>query len=377
MNATLKFSISSVTLFFFLTGLTYTILFFATGQLQDPLWADEQTFLATSESFSNRLIPSLEQLRSYQELNTPLPFIIYGQVIYFFKGAPFTARLLNLLLSIVIAALIGWPKSRKRFESILSLMGLFLFPYFLWFSTRFYTDIFAVFFTLLGVFFYRQKNHVASGVMFLLGIASRQFILAFPLATAAHELLIAIREKRRPSLSFFLPSIAALSIVGWVLFFGGLAPQTALSVRNVPAVQQSLWALTPESGLYFLAVIGFFYVIPESLLFRQHFAEQPLWSKKNLLIAAGLMTAFILSPNLVFAKGVVWKISSFLPIGWLKLAFLYVMALLPCLRFSRISFPFLILFFNLLIMMKAFPWDKYALPIIVIFWYLKSKDEMS
>ena len=61
-----------------------------------------------------------------------------------------------------------------------------------------------------------------------------------------------------------------------------------------------------------------------------------------------------------------------LPHNILKLGFLYGLALLACVRFSRPNLMLLTILFNTLIMMKAYPWEKYVMPLAVVFWYLKS-----
>ena len=48
------------------------------------------------------------------------------------------------------------------------------------------------------------------------------------------------------------------------------------------------------------------------------------------------------------------------------------MALLAGVRFLRADLMFLMIVLNSLVMMKAWPWDRYALPLVVAFWYFKS-----
>ena len=361
--------------FWILVGLTYVLLFFASGQLQDPFWADEHSFYATSQKFSHQLIPSLDQLKNYNELNTPLPFILFGQIQYLFQGGLFGGRLLNFVMSIVIAILIGWPGRKQRFVPILALIGLFLYPYFLWFSTRYYTDIIAAFFTLLGIAFYLKRWHILSGLVFILAIATRQYMLAFPLAVASHELVIAIQAKKRPSLSFFLPAIAALSILGWFMLFGGLAPSNSFEAKLVPPVQQSLLAIAPSHGLYALADIGLFYVMPEWLLFGRSFDWKTSLTRTRIAIAASLIALCIIFPIPQFGKGVLWKIFQLPPIIGLQSAPLYCgLVLVAGWRFSRVNLSFWLVLYHVLIMMKAFPWDKYTLPILVVLWFLKARN---
>lgn len=364
-------------LFVGLVSVTYITLFVVTNQLQDPLWADESSFYATSQQFSQQLIPSFDQLKNYDELNTPLPFIIYGQIQYLFNNGVFPGRLLNYILSITIIFLIGWPKNDKyRFLSILASIGFLLYPYFLWFSTRYYTDIIAAFFALLGIVSYRQKLPIFSCFNFILAIASRQYMLAFPLGVAGYELILAIREKKCPSLSFFLPAIAALSILGWFLIFGGLAPSKAIEA-HAPAVQLSLWSLTPSSGFYALACIGLYYVIPEWLLFKRTLNLKSNLTPAKILIAAILLALCIAFPPYLVGKGVLWKISELSFMQWLKPIIFYGLLLITCWRFARFDLSFCLILCHTFIMMKAYPWDKYALPILMVLWFLKAHSDSS
>ena len=52
-----------------------TILYMGVG-LRQPTWADEHHFISTIEEFGEEL--SLRQLRTYNEMSTPLPFILYA-----------------------------------------------------------------------------------------------------------------------------------------------------------------------------------------------------------------------------------------------------------------------------------------------------------
>src|SRR6266496_4030805 len=90
----------------------YLALFFLSQRLTFPEIWDERHYWQTSLFFSHSLIPDLERLRNYGELSTPLPFIMFGALEYFFKWGIFSGRLLNLVLSFMMTCLICLP-SRK------------------------------------------------------------------------------------------------------------------------------------------------------------------------------------------------------------------------------------------------------------------------
>lgn len=369
--------------FLFILSITaiYIVLIFWLDFLQGAYWYDEKTFWKTSLTFSNSLFPSIEDLRDYTELNTPLPFIIFGALEYLFNQGIFTGRLLNLILSLIIVFLIGYPTKSKGSRAILCLIGLFLCPYYLWLSGRLYTEMIACFCVIIGLISYIRNRHLISCISFILAIASRQYMLAFPIAIATYEFIIAVKNiqnfDRINSVfkwRWLAPFIAALSIFIWIYLFQGLVPKTALEVRLAPEVQRSTWALKPGGILNFLSFVGLYIVIPECILFRASFNFQSFnkHRRKIIIIASALLLYFIIFPPLLAGSGNIAKLANLLPYNILKMLLFYSLSLLACIRFSQPNLISLIVFFNSLIMVKAYPWDRYVLPLVVVFWYLKS-----
>lgn len=375
--------------FIFLVGVTaiYTAVVLWLDFLQaPPLW-DEGHFLETSSTFSDRLIPSIDDLKDYGELSTPLPFIIFGAMEHLFQQGIFAGRLLNLLLSVGIVTLIGWPSREKKERALKCLIGLLLCPYFIWYSALMYTDVIACFLGLMGVMAYVRDRHWLSSLAFILAIASRQYLIAFPAAIVTYEFLLAMKRvahNRRFRLSeqwrWLAPLLAALTLLFWFYLFQGLAPATAIDGGSTPDVQKTTWALMPGGVINFLAFVGFYLIIPEFIVF---WPSQPIkqslhiWQKqrrKIVLIALGLLLYQLAFSPVLLGLGSVLKIANLLPFEFLKLGLFYLLALIACLRFSRPNLLSLFVLFNSLIMLKAYPWDKYILPLAVIFWYLKSVD---
>ncbi|NJM17448.1 MAG: hypothetical protein HC874_01160 [Richelia sp. SL_2_1] len=394
-------------------GVIYLLLFLALDKLQYPATTDEPHYWETSLRFSYSLIPSLELLGNYGELNTPLPFMMFGGLEYLFQGGIFAGRFLNLIISFLMTCFIGLPKGKVTKKSVLSVCGLLLFPYYLILSGRLYTDIIAAFFVLLGFWFYLRSQHILSSFAFILAVASRQFMLAFPFVIAIFELInyliikiriyglkddlkqlansysenseqeqgiietdyLNITKTRINSLRWLMPLIASLSIVGWLLFFQGIAPEAGMAARTVPKVQQNLWSID-LSGCYFaLSSVGLYFVIPELILFRPKLRIKKILTRNNIFLAAVLLLLFIIFP-LLEAHGILFKAATRLvPNDFLRLALFYFLALITCLRFfTRLNLTFWLLLINCGLMMKAYPWDKYVLPLLIIFWYLKSRN---
>jgi hypothetical protein len=368
--------------FIFISGITIIYLFvlYWLDFLQGPIWWDEGPFWESSLVFSDDLLPSLDELKNYNNLNTPLPFILFGALEYLFGGGMFAGRLLNFCLSLGIVLIIGWPTKEKRGRAILCVIGLFLCPYFLWLSGRLYTEMVACTFGLLGMVAYVRERHFWSSIAFILAISSRQYMIAFPAAIAAYEFIATVqtyREHRSLDLSrqwrWIVPSIAMFSFLGWVLIFQGLAPESAI-IGKAPEVQKSFFALEPGVAINFLTYVGAYIVIPELILFPPQTPLQTFkqhW-KKWLIVAVGLLIFCLIFPPPVKGNGNMVKLAELLPAYWLQFMLFYSFALLAAIRFSKPDLLFWMVLFNALIMMKAIPWDRYVLPLVIMFWYLKS-----
>ena len=407
-------------LFFFGVSAVYAGLIVKwSGLNESPIW-DEQNYWKASLFFSNHPLPTLQDLNNYGELNTPLPFIVFGAIERWFHLGIAAGRWLNVLLSLCIVSTIGWPRQAKKnnrqptdkraAHMLLCLAGLLLCPYFLFVSGRLYTDIMACFWVLVGYMGYIHKRHALSNLAFILAIASRQYMLAFPVAIATYELAIigtkmknavidceqgdSLIAKLRQcfidldwkiAMAAVWPCLAAttsaLSIIGWIYIFGGLTPSTA-AVHSIqtdnPAswavTQRTFWSVRPGVALNFLAYVGLYIVLPEWLLFQPAGRLRSLkqrW-RSAISIAAVLLLLFLYFPPLVKNHGILARLIYDLPAGFVQLAPLYGLALLSCLRFSCFEPLTLMVVFNSSIVLKAHPWDKYVLPLVVTFWYAKS-----
>ena len=346
-----------------------------------PMW-DEIHYWETSLLFSDDLIPTLDNIQQYGELSTPLPFVIFGALEYLFNQGIFAGRLLSLTLFMVIAYVIGWPTEAKAGRSLLCLVGLCLCNSYLALNGRLYTEMITCTFVLLGLAGYTKQKHVLSALAFICAIACRQYMIVFPAAIATCEFIATqTRPAQSSSLSgwaihkrWILPAIATLSLLIWIYLFKGLAPAWILQETNTPGVQQTIWTIDPGGAIHSLAAVGAYIVIPEIILFNPVASIQKLLRprRKIAIIAALLLFYIIRFPPAFEGLGRLLKTALMLPHPILGLALFYGLALLACIRFTEPSLMAAIVLFQSVIMTKAYPWDKYVLPVAVVFWYLKA-----
>jgi hypothetical protein len=359
--------------FFCGVAVVFLVVLIACNFLRFPVRADELHFWPTSLQLFRDGFPSVQQLRSYTELNTPLPFLVFGELEHVFHGGIVVGRAVNLTSSLAIVLLIG-AASEFSLRAILCVVGLLVFPYFLLVGTHLYTDTLAVLFTVAGLALYLRQWHWTAALCFILGIACRQYIVAFPLALFVHGLLSGLRSHRVVvDAALIGPAIAALSLAGWYLFFGAAAPQPALQAQDV-----TLGRVQPEHGLYFLVCIGVYFVLLECLLFRSLLRPAP-WS---MVIAVAISVLFWFWPpigNVIIVPTMGYfdiAVRSVLPAP-ARLTLYCVLAVIACLRFRPFSLGGLMLYANAATMTGAhLAWDKYALPMLAALWFLKSADQL-
>ena len=386
MFAFLRRRTSTTLIFIAMIAAIYAIVLWRMHWLQFPLDRDEEHLWPTSLLFSHSLIPPLHTLRDYAELNTPLPFLIFGQIQRLFGHGLVLSRYLNLTLSAALVVLIGFVHGRPTRTSALSVLGLILFPYYLGVATHAYTDILAAFLSTLGIWMHLRRRYAAAALCWMLAIASRQYMVAFPLGVAAYELIASASESGRLRFtwraSWMCPLAAALSLLAWICFFGGLAPGTAIAHQRPSSVVANRFFV--DHALYFLACIGAYYCLPEAILFgvtSPRSPESPAGWRLCAMLAILLAAAFVAFPpirNVGFA--IEWHTMGYLDIAarWMlndlwRVVLLYAFALWAVVRFSttRNTLPIWLLAANALVMTKAhIAWDKYALPMLCVLWLL-------
>ena len=356
----------------------YAALFAAMDGLRFEPDKDEKHFWPTSLRFSESWLPHVDLLRDYGELNTPLPFIIFGSLEHLTGGGIFAGRLLNLILSFGIVALIVLRARGPLRRVIGAAIGLLLFPYFLGASCYLYTDIIAAAFAFGGFWLHLRRQHVASAVCFALAIASRQYMVAFPLAAAVHELTALRGADDRRHAGWIAPLLAASTLLGWFVFFGGPAPPGELARQGLSTAEPL--RLYPQHALYFLTCVGAYYVVPELVLAPGNLTLRTVLRVRSVVVAAAMLALFIVFPPLRNPAEYPIETMGFLDkatrrvVGdhdFLRMGLFYIAALLACLRFSRLSLPALLVAVHAVLLMKGhIGWDKYALPLLVTLWFI-------
>lgn len=196
-------------------------------------WSDEWHFQNTIKRFGHEI--SLYNLKHYEEMSTPLPFLIYalwGRLVGF---ELFHLRMLSLIIAILTYVafhrlLFNTLKdSRKVFWA-----GAFLVaqPYMIGLSIFVFTDMTAILFMVLTCLAFLKRRPILFGAFMIMAILSRQYIAFLTLAAGIYFLVDYIRVRRRSSLLMLISSVVAVvPYVLLVLWWGGPTPDNTMQYR--------------------------------------------------------------------------------------------------------------------------------------------------
>ena len=359
-----------------LIGLVYLTLFVYLDFLGFAPERDEVHFWPTALLFSESWIPSLEQLRNYPELTTPLAFLVFGGLEHLLHGGIMAGRLLNLSLSFGMTAVIIVASDDAR-RSTLATVGLFVFPYYLGVSVHQYTDVIGAVFVLLGLVSHLEHRPFVSAVYWSLAIATRQYAVAFPVAIAAYEFFRSDWKPSRAMCRWIAPAASAATLGGWFWIFGGPAPLAELANQGIDA--DRLRHLDPTHIVYLLVCTGLFYVIPEFVLFPE---TRRLRHRRWPLVVVAVVTVLACivfpprgndwgAPTMGLFDRLMVSVLSPLP----RMLLYAGLATLAAVRFSQYSLAAFLVAANASILLVSHTmWEKYALTLLVSLWYLRARE---
>ncbi len=383
------------------TSIGVLILFIAVFFLKDrftgPLYQDENHYLVAAVTFSKEPIPSINLLKTYNELNTPIPFILGGWVVSLFGEDIQYLRLLTYGVSFLLLMTFIWgaPERSKRF--FLCLGGLLVFPNYYLCSVYYYTDIFAMLTALAGSVAYIKGKHLWGLLFFVASVSCRQYMLAFPAAVAFYEMLLIWKRSNNMGLliknvfadrTWMWYALAVVSIVPWVLLWNGPAPATVMADQYYDS--DKLVNYNFGYVLYACVVLAAYYVIPEVILTGKlrYFIEYP---RKYPIYFAGICAFVVLLVSFFPAKQAYNPYFTWPYLGYVDQLFMTVgitglvkqclFGLMMMITLMRFVSPYAnlascVVLFNVLLLGKAqLSWDKYSLPMIMVLWFLAMFDK--
>lgn len=191
---------------------------------------DELHFIKTIHLFDENM--SLNSLKHYEEMSTPLPFMLYalwGHVLgfefYKLRGLSIIIAMLTYLLFHRFLFTI-FANGRVAFYVT---MYLAIIPYMAALSFLVYTDMLAMFFLILSCFAIVRQNPFAFAVSAACALLCRQYLSFILLAGAVFYLIKYIESRERIDLQMLASIIISfLPFLCLVFLWQGLVPENSM-----------------------------------------------------------------------------------------------------------------------------------------------------
>jgi hypothetical protein len=143
-----------------------------------PYWGDEIHFVDTINRFGKDM--SISTIKHYNEMSTPLPFIMYSV-----WGRIFNFNIQTLRIFSVIIAFVTYLLFHKLIFSIFNNSKIAIFatffivmhPYMVGLSIFVFTDMLAILFIVLSCVSIRNKNPIILLISLACGLLCRQYFI--------------------------------------------------------------------------------------------------------------------------------------------------------------------------------------------------------
>jgi len=366
-------------------GLVYIATFAVADGLRFAPVKDEIHFLESARIFAGSF--DLEDLRRYPEVVTPLALVVWGWLEHLTGAGLWVGRCLNLVLSFGLVCLVAFARPPVWPRGALAALGLLAFPYTLPLSVHLYTDVMAAAFAGVGTLAVLRRRPGLAFLALSAAIATRQYLVQIAAALAAAGALAWQRGDTGRWKTAVAAGAATATLGGWVLFFGGLAPQAGLDawIPRYPAPMLEASSFILHYGLYALTGVGAYFVVVEALLFRQLPPMRTLFRPRSLGAAVALAALFLIDPPILTSGhpgGPIGRLSRMLlpspQLDLVRVVIYYALALLAVLRFSvRLDAAFWVVAAGAVLSMKQqIPWEKYLLPTLSALWILRASGDL-
>jgi len=238
-------------------------------------WGDEWHFQNTIKRFGEEI--SFDHLKHYEEMSTPLPFLIYalwGRLVGF---ELFPLRVLSLIIAVITYLVfhrllyISIKDKKKVFWGAALLV---VQPYMVGFSIFVYTDMMAILFLVLVVMCHFRRRPVLLGICLALAILSRQYMAFLVIAGGVYYLLEHFMTKRRVSLAMLVAAVISVGpFLALAFWWGGLSPDSSLRQRYL----SDGFYYHPEVVSLYVSLV-FIYLFPLMLYYwRKFYGGLTVW----------------------------------------------------------------------------------------------------
>lgn len=209
-----------------------SILYFTIVKNQS-FWGDEYHFIQTAIQFNKDI--SLSQLKHYNEMSTPLPFILYALWGKLWGFQLHNLRLFSIIIGF-ITILTYYFLFRKCIDHEKSVILLTIFltfqPYMIGLMFFVYTDMLTMLFLALTLLALRKEDPILFTLSSCAGLLCRQYFAFLLLAAGLYFLFRLFILKDTHSYKMIISAIiSTIPLLMLFLLWNGFSPQNKMKIR--------------------------------------------------------------------------------------------------------------------------------------------------
>jgi len=372
--------------FFFL--IFYFIFLALWGINRSEPWHDEYHFVETIKYFGQNF--NSNALYNYEEMSTPLPFIIYA-----IWGKLFGFQLPVLrVFSIIIAFstyLVFFSLFRRYYSSITALMAvpfIALNPYFAGASIFVFTDMMAILFLGLSFLSIQRGKPVLLGMALASALLTRQYLIFLIPAFFLYFFFNFFNSGQKEYLKYMRAILLSCVPLGLLmLFWGGSSPVNTVKDKYI----SHAFTFHPSFLTLYISQI-FIYSFPFILFYWKKFYS----NKKIVLISLLVSVSYLAFPvkssipaievdvltvgyfhkflKMFLSDGMIHIVFYFTYLMSLPVLFTFISSVFADIKQKRIGLRFLfavaLLFFLLVMPFSYLVWEKYFIPVLPVVLFL-------
>lgn len=194
--------------------------------IDQPYPGDEQRYINTAREFGQGL--SWHLLQTYEEMSTPLPFVVFGawgQGFGYSLPAMRIAALLMGLSTLLVLHHFARLTLRDSWLSLAVTLFWLVHPYVILLSVFVYTDILAMLFLMLAAVAVARRQPMLLAVGMMGGLLCRQYLVFAVAAAGVYYVLRYLHHREKRDVAMLVAiGVALLPMAGLVLLWGGLSP---------------------------------------------------------------------------------------------------------------------------------------------------------
>lgn len=195
-----------------------------------PYWGDEIHFVETINHFGKNM--GLNTIKHYNEMSTPLPFMLYALWGRIFGFEIHILRILSVIIAVATYILFHWLLflilGNIKVASLTSAF-LVLHPYMVGLSVFVFTDVLPILFMMVCCISIIKQNPIGLAISLSCALLSRQYFIFFTIAAGLSFLFRFLKKKNANEFQMLLSCvISLLPFAVLVYLWKGLSPDNSL-----------------------------------------------------------------------------------------------------------------------------------------------------